>query len=239
MNKQEFIDKVTELGITLTQDQLNQLDIYCKFLLEYNSHTNLTAIKEENQVYLKHFYDSLTFLKALDVTKYTNLLDIGTGAGFPGMVLKIVFPNLEVTLLDSNNKKIDFLKELSKKLGVSKINFYHGRAEEFCVKNRESFDIVTARAVANMPVLTELCLPLVKVNGYFIALKGSNQEELNDSRYAIEKLGGYLENTINFELPYDGGERNILKINKQKNTPKEYPRRYEKIIKNPLKLNGK
>lgn len=239
MNKQEFIDKVTELGINLSQEQLNQLDIYCNFLLEYNSHTNLTAIKEEDQVYLKHFYDSLTFLKALDVTKYSNLLDIGTGAGFPGMVLKIVFPNLEVTLLDSNNKKIDFLKELTKKLGITKINFYHGRAEEFCIKNRESFDIVTARAVANMPVLTELCLPLVKINGYFIALKGSNQEELNESKYAIDKLGGYLEDTINFELPYEGGERNILKIHKQKDTPKEYPRRYEKIIKNPLKLNGK
>ena len=116
MNKQEFINKVGELGINLTEEQLNQLDIYCNFLLEYNSHTNLTAIKEEEQVYLKHFYDSLTFIKALDVTKYNNLLDIGTGAGFPGMVLKIVFPHLEVTLLDSNNKKINFLQELSNKL---------------------------------------------------------------------------------------------------------------------------
>ena len=107
MNKEEFISKVNELGIELTSKQIEQLDIYCKFLLEYNSHTNLTAIKEEDQVYLKHFYDSLTFIKAIDVTKYDNLLDIGTGAGFPGMVLKIVFPNLEVTLLDSNNKKVN------------------------------------------------------------------------------------------------------------------------------------
>lgn len=239
MNKQEFINKVEELGVKLTQEQLTQLDIYCKFLLEYNSHTNLTAIKEEEQVYLKHFYDSLTLIKAIDVTKQNNLLDIGTGAGFPGMVLKIVFPNLEVTLLDSNNKKINFLKELSMKLGLTNINFYHGRAEEFCVKKRETFDIVTARAVTNMTALTELCLPLVKIKGYFIALKGSNQEELNDSLFAIEKLGGVVEETINFNLPYDGGERNILRILKQKNTPKEYPRRYEKIVKNPLKLNGK
>ena len=239
MNKEEFISKVNELGIELTSKQIEQLDIYCKFLLEYNSHTNLTAIKEEDQVYLKHFYDSLTFIKAIDVTKYDNLLDIGTGAGFPGMVLKIVFPNLEVTLLDSNNKKINFLKELTMKLGLTKIDFYHGRAEEFCVKNREKFDIVTARAVTNMTALTELCLPLTKINGYFIALKGSNQEELNDSMYAIEKLGGIVEETINFELPYDGGERNIVRIIKQKNTPKEYPRRYEKIVKNPLKKNGK
>ena len=235
MNKQEFINKVGELGINLTEEQLNQLDIYCNFLLEYNSHTNLTAIKEEDQVYLKHFYDSLTFIKAINVTKYNNLLDIGTGAGFPGMVLKIVFPELEVTLLDSNNKKICFLQELSNKLGLNTINFYHGRAEDFCVKNRESFDIVTARAVTNMTALSELCLPLVKLNGYFIALKGSNQEELNDSKNAIKILGGQIEDTINFELPYEGGERNIVKIIKQKNTPKEYPRRYDKIVKKPLK----
>ncbi len=235
MNKQEFINKVGELGIKLTEEQLVQLDTYCNFLLEYNSHTNLTAIKEEDQVYLKHFYDSLTFIKALDVTKYNNLLDIGTGAGFPGMVIKIVFPELEVTLLDSNNKKINFLQELSKKLGLTKVNFYHGRAEDFCVQNRETFDIVTARAVTNMTALSELCLPLVKINGYFIALKGSNQEELDDSKNAIKILGGQIEDTINFELPYEGGERNIVRINKQKNTPKEYPRRYDKIVKKPLK----
>ncbi len=235
MNKQVFIEKVGELGINLTEEQLVQLETYCNFLLEYNSHTNLTAIKEEEQVYLKHFYDSLTFVKAIDITNFYTLLDIGTGAGFPGMVLKIVFPELEVTLLDSNNKKINFLQELSNKLGLKKVNFYHGRAEDFCVKNRENYDIVTARAVTNMTALSELCLPLVKINGYFIALKGSNQEELNDSQNAIKILGGCVEDTINFELPYDGGERNIVKIKKQKNTPKEYPRRYDKIVKKPLK----
>ena len=239
MNKEEFKNKVEELGIELTEEQLKQLDIYCKFLLEYNTHTNLTAIKEEEQVYLKHFYDSLTFIKAININEYNTLLDIGTGAGFPGMVLKIVFPNLHVTLLDSNNKKINFLKELTMKLSLNKIEFYHGRAEEYCIKNREKFDIVTARAVTNMTALTELCLPLTKVNGYFIALKGSNQDELKESMYAIEILGGNVEKTINFELPYDCGERNILKIKKEKNTPKEYPRRYEKIVKNPLKLSGK
>ena len=235
MNKQEFINKVGELGITLREEQLIQLDTYCSFLLEYNSHTNLTAIKEEDQVYLKHFFDSITFIKAIDVTKYNTLLDIGTGAGFPGMILKIVFPELEVTLLDSNNKKINFLQELSGKLGLTKVNFYHGRAEDFCANNRETFDIVTARAVTNMTALSELCLPLVKLNGYFIALKGSNKEELEDSKNAIKILGGCIEDTINFELPYEGGERNILKIKKQKNTPKEYPRRYDKIVKKPLK----
>jgi len=235
MNKEKFIKKVGDLGINLTDIQLKQLDEYCRFLLEYNLHTNLTAIKEEEQVYLKHFYDSLTFIKAIDPSKYETLVDIGTGAGFPGMVLKIVFPNIEVTLLDSNNKKINFLKELTMKLGLTKVNFFHGRAEDFCIKNREKFDIVTARAVSNMTVLTELCLPFVKVNGYFIAMKGSNVDEITESKLAITKLGGKLEEIINFTLPQEESKRNIAKIKKEKITPECYPRRYDKIVKSPLK----
>ncbi len=150
MNKEEFIKEVEKLGIKVTNEQLTKLDTYAKFLIEYNKHTNLTAITEENQIYLKHFYDSLTIVKAINLQDINNLLDVGTGAGFPGMVLKIFFPNLEVTLLDSNNKKITFLQELSKKLELTNINFYHGRVEEFCLKNRESFTLVTARAVSNM-----------------------------------------------------------------------------------------
>ncbi len=239
MNKEQFIQELSKLGLDLTQEQLNSLDIYCKFLLEYNSHTNLTAIKEEDQVYLKHFYDSLTFIKAIDLDKINNLIDIGTGAGFPGMVLKIIFPNVSVTLLDSNNKKIKFLQELSDKLRLDKINFYHGRAEDFCVNNRETFDIVTARAVSNMNTLTELCLPLVKINGYFIAMKGSNEQEVTDSLDAIEILGGEIEENIKFNLPLEESGRQIVKIRKIKNTPKQYPRRYEKIVKTPLKKSAK
>lgn len=235
MNKEEFRKSVSDLGITLTETQVKQLEEYCNFLLAYNAHTNLTAIKEPDQVYLKHFYDSLTFIKAIDPSKYETLLDIGTGAGFPGMVLKIVYPNLEVTLLDSNNKKINFLKELTMKLGLTKVNFFHGRAEEFCVKNRERFDIVTARAVSNMTVLTELCLPLTGVGGYFIAMKGSNVDEITEAKNAITKLGGKLEKLVNFTLPEEESGRNIAKILKEKPTPKEYPRRYEKIVKSPLK----
>lgn len=235
MNKELFIKELEKIGFNITEEQLNSLDIYCKFLLEYNSHTNLTAIKEENQVYLKHFYDSITFIKAIDLNNINNLIDIGTGAGFPGMVLKILFPNLEVTLLDSNNKKIKFLEELSEKLNLTKINFFHGRAEDFCIKNRESFDIVTARAVSNMTTLTELCMPLVKLNGYFIAMKGSNEEEVKESLDAIEILGGLIEENIKFNLPIEESGRQIVKIKKIKNTPKEYPRRYEKIVKTPLK----
>lgn len=239
MNKELFVKEVSKLGLDLKEEQLKNLDIYCKFLIEYNSHTNLTAITEEEQVYLKHFYDSLTILKSIDMNKVESLIDIGTGAGFPGMVIKILFPEIEVTLLDSNNKKINFLKELAQKLNLKKINFYHGRAEDFCVKNREKFEIVTARAVSNMTLLTELCLPLTKQDGYFIALKGSNIEEIEESKYAIEILGGSIEVVISFNLPIEESGRNIVKIKKIKTTPKEYPRRYDKIVKNPLKKSGK
>lgn len=239
MNKEQFNEELIKLGLNLTEEQLKQLDTYCNFLLEYNKHTNLTAIKEVEQVYLKHFYDSLTFIKSIDLNEIDNLIDIGTGAGFPGMVLKIAYPHLKVTLLDSNNKKINFLQELTMKLGLKDVEFYHGRAEEFVVKNREKYDIVTARAVSNMCVLTELCMPLVKEEGYFIAMKGSNEEEVNESLYAIEILGGIVEKNIKFSLPYETSERQLVKIKKVKNTPNIYPRRYDKITKSPLKKNNK
>lgn len=235
MNKENFIIELQKLNINLTPKQISDLDYYCHFLLEYNQHTNLTAIKEENQIYLKHFYDSLTIVKGLDLSKYHNLIDIGTGAGFPGMVLKIVFPHLNITLLDSNNKKITFLQQLAEKLNLTNINFFHGRAEEFCQKNRETFEIVTARAVSNMNTLAELCLPLVKKDYYFIALKGSNKEEIIDAQNAISILGGKIEKNIEFNLPIEDSGRNIVVIKKIKNTPNVYPRRYEKIIKKPLK----
>ena len=239
MNKETFISEVKNLGYELTSKQIEQFEIYADFLLEYNSHTNLTAIKEKDQVYLKHFFDSITIIKSYDFKSVNNLIDIGTGAGFPGMVIKILYPEIEVTLLDSNNKKINFLKELSTKLNLEKINFCHERAEEYCIKNREIFDVVTARAVSNMTLLTEICMPFVKKEGYFIPLKGSNTEELTEAEYAIEILGGKIEKIINFQLPYEESGRNILKIKKVKETPVQYPRRYDKIMKKPLKRNGK
>ena len=239
MNKDLFIKEVEKLGINLTDKQLNQLEIYCNFLIEYNTHTNLTSITDPEQIYLKHFYDSITFCKAIDLSKYNNLIDIGTGAGFPGMVLKILYPNLEVTLLDSNNKKISFLQELSKKIGIDNINYYHGRAEDYVKNHRETFDIVTARAVSNLSVLSELCLPLTKINGYFIPMKGSNEEEIIEAEYAIKTLGATIEQIIKFELPVEESVRNIIKIKKEKNTPKEFPRRYDKITKTPLKKKAK
>lgn len=239
MNREKFLEELNKLGIELTGYQMIHLNAYCEFLKEYNKHTNLTSITEDEQIFLKHFYDSLTIVKAINLNEYDNLLDVGTGAGFPGMVLKIVFPHLHVTLLDSNNKKINFLKELVMKLELRGVEFYHGRVEDFCQKNREKFDVVTGRAVTNMTALSELCLPLTKIDGYFIAMKGSNEEEIKDAEYAIKMLGGNIEEQIKFNLPIEESGRNIIKIKKIKNTPKEYPRRYDKIVKYPLKNNGK
>lgn len=235
MSEQEFYDALSELGIAITIQQKEALQIYCDFLISENQKTNLTAIKEPKDIYLKHFYDSLTIVRVVDFAKISNMLDIGSGAGFPGMVLKIFFPSINVTLLDSNNKKISFLKKLSSKLSLKNIDFIQDRAENYIKENREYFDLVTARAVANLTTLSELCLPFVKINGYFVPLKGSNEEEIKEAEYAIKTLGGQEENIVNFTLPFDGGVRNIVKIKKIQNTPIKYPRRYEKILKNPLK----
>ena len=239
MNKEEFINELKKINVDISTEKMEQLDIYCNFLLEYNKHTNLTAIKEEEHVYLKHFYDSLTLTKVVNLNEINTLIDIGTGAGFPGMVIKILFPNIKTTLLDSNNKKITFLKELSQKLNLSNINFYHGRAEDFCKENREQFDLVTARAVSDLSVLSELCIPLTKIDGYFVPLKGSNEEELENGKYAIETLGGKIMHIEKFKLPKEDSIRNILLIKKIKKTPDTYPRRYDKITNKPLKKNSK
>lgn len=235
MNREQFEQELEKLGIELTGHELIMFNAYCAFLQEYNSHTNLTAITDEKGIFLKHFYDSITLTRVVDLNEYNSLIDIGTGAGFPGMVLKILYPHLKLTLLDSNNKKIKFLQELADKLELRGIEFYNGRAEDYVKTHRESFDIVTARAVSNLPVLSELCIPLTKVEGYFIALKGSNEEEIKESEYAIKELGGNIEQIDHFELPYDGGTRNIIKIKKLNSTNEKYPRRYDKIVKNPLK----
>lgn len=238
MNKETFINEIKELGININKEQLNMLDIYMKYLIEYNNHTNLTAITNPDDIYLKHFYDSLTIAKAINLNNSMSLLDVGTGAGFPGMVLKIIFPNLEVTLLDSNNKKITFLKELSSKLNIN-VNIVNMRVEAFAKDNLNKFDIVTSRAVANLRVLAELSLPLVKLNGYFIPMKGNLDETLENSLETIELMSGDLEKKITFYLYNNDYIRNILVIKKLKNTSISNLRTYDKIIKKPLKKNSK
>lgn len=237
MNIEEFINETKKLGIDVTGEQLEKLEIYCNFLLEYNTHTNLTAIKNREEVYLKHFYDSLTLVKSIDLTSIENLLDIGTGAGFPGMVLKIFFPNLQIYLVDSNNKKIKFLNELKDKLNVDKVEVINDRIENITSRFINSIDVVTARAVTNLPVLVELALPLVKVNKYFIAMKGNAQEELENSEYAITYLGGKIEDVKEFALPHDAGKRMLIAIQKTQKSELNKLRPYEKIIKKPLQKN--
>lgn len=233
MHKEEFIKALKELNINITKKQLSDLDSYYKMLIDYNSHTNLTRITDEKEVYLKHFYDSLTLVKAVTLNDQ-KLLDVGTGAGFPGLVLKIVFPSLKVTLIDSLNKRIKFLNSVIEKLNLNNIKAIHARAEEYILNNREKYDVVTSRAVANLNMLSELCIPYVKVGGYFIPMKAEAQNELDASKKAIETLGGVLKDTLVFKLPYDTGTRTLIKIKKIIKTSVKYPRKFSEIKKKPL-----
>ena len=234
MNKEEFIKEINNLNISITNDILDKLDAYYNYLYEYNKHTNLTAITNKEDVYLKHFYDSITLVKVIDLNSINNLLDIGSGAGFPGIVLKIFYPHLQVTLIDSNNKKTKFLTEVINKLQLDNIEVINDRVENFSKNNLNKFDLVTARAVTNLVVLTELAMPLVNVNKYFIALKANAENELNNSLYAIDYMHGSIEKIEKFELPFNAGVRTIIKIIKNKNTITTELRAYDKIIKKPL-----
>jgi len=235
MNKEEFVQEIKNLGVTLSDNQIKSLETYTFELIKYNEHTNLTAIKEENDIYLKHFYDSLTLVKTINFNEVENLLDIGTGAGFPGLVLKIAFPHLKVTLLDSNNKKTKFLEHMKDILKLNDVTIINDRSEKYIENKREYYDIVTARAVKNLPVLNELCIPFVKVGGYFLAMKGQNNEEIEESKYGINILNATIEEIKEIKLPYENSNRTIVKIKKQGLTKNIYPRSYEKIIKKPLK----
>ena len=235
MKENEFINELTKLNINLTREQLEQLKTYANFLLSYNEHTNLTAIKTLDEVYLKHFYDSLTLSK---VTNFTNesLLDIGTGAGFPGLVLAIVYPNLQVTLLDSNNKKIKFLKECISKLNLKNVTLVEERAEDYARYNREKFDYLTSRAVAELRILLELGIPALKVNGHFLIMKANiSEEEQNNSLGSLKELSSSIISTEEFTLPNNAGHRTILDIQKKSITDSKYPRSYDKIKKKILK----
>ena len=238
MTEEQFKEELVKLNLKLSDAQLQQLKLYADFLLEYNKHTNLTAIKTTEEVYLKHFYDSLTIIKTVDLSAIDSLLDIGTGAGFPGMVLKICYPNLNVTLMDSNNKKITFLNELATKLNIQ-VELIHARAEEFIKNRRETYDIVTSRAVADLAVLSELAIPYVKVNGYFIAMKSNYQSELENSKSILTKLSSKVIDIQEFSLPVENSNRALIKIQKYKPTSHVYPREYNKIIKQNTNLKFK
>ena len=195
---------------------------------------NLTGITERNSVYLKHFYDCITLIKAIDLTKNLKIVDVGTGAGFPGLVLKIVFPNLDVVLVDALNKRINFLNHVIESLKLENIEAIHDRIENYAKNNLEVFDLVTCRAVAKLNIISELCLPLAKINGYFIPMKATIEDEISDTKY-LEVLKSKVESVITFNLPIENSVRNLIVIKKYGSIDKKYPRQYDKIIKNPLK----
>ena len=222
---------IKDYKITLTENQYEQFQKYFELLAEWNEKMNLTAITDESGVALKHFADSLSLLNFVDIPQNSSLADVGTGAGFPGVVLKIARPDIKLTLIDSLNKRLVFLGEVCAQLGIE-AELIHSRAENGArdEKLRESFDFAVSRAVARMNVLSECCLPYVKVGGAFCAMKGAQaNEEFKESLNAINTLGGKLENKYFFELPENGGERAIAVVRKVKNTPQKYPRQSGKI----------
>ena len=233
MNKEQFINELKKININISVDTLSDLEEYYKILVEENEKYNLTAITEESQVYLKHFYDSLCLVKVIDLDSQ-YLLDIGTGAGFPGLVLKIVFPNLKIDLIDSTNKKCLFLQKVIDKLKLKDINVINARAEEFAKNNREKYDIVTSRAVAPLKHLLEYSIPVLKVNGNFISLKSNIDEELKNIDNYHKKLYLTQEEVVTYQLPYELSLRTLYKVTKGKSTPLIYPRMYSQIKKKDI-----
>lgn len=230
-------DGIKEYGITLSDSQIDQFMMYYEILIEWNQVMNLTAITAFDEVCTKHFLDSISLCKAIDCTQEYTLMDIGTGAGFPGIPLKIAFPNLQITLLDSLGKRVKFLNEVIQRLGLHGIQAIHGRAEDYAKANllREKFDICVSRAVANLSTLSEYCIPYLKEGGFFISYKSEKlSEEMSNAKKAIEILGGNIVSQNEFLLPNSDIYRNLLVIQKIALTPKKYPRKAGLPSKEPL-----
>jgi len=235
--QQQFVQLLQQHNIQLTPNQLDQFELYYKTLVEWNEKINLTGITEREQVYMKHFYDSLSLAFFYPIAEVTSLADIGSGAGFPSVPLKIVFPHLQVTIVDSLNKRITFLRELVSLLGLSGVDCVHGRAEDISRMPafRDHFDLVTARAVARLSVLNEFCLPFVKKGGAFVAMKGSEiEEEANEASYSLSELKARLVQVDRMSLPIEGSVRHFVRIEKLANTPGKYPRKAGTPLKSPL-----
>lgn len=233
-----FQEKLSEIGVMLSKKQKEQFDIFYEMLVEWNKVMNLTGITEREEVDEKHFVDSLSLVKVFDVENCRKMIDVGTGAGFPGIPLKILLPDVEITLLDSLNKRIQFLNAVIEKLGLENINTIHGRAEDFAKKEeyREQYDLCVSRAVANLSTLSEYCLPYVKVGGVFIPYKsGEIDEEVNAAKTAVKILGGKILEVKKFTLPGSDIGRSFVKIVKAARTGKKYPRKAGLPSKEPLK----
>ena len=233
MNQDRFIEEVKNLGIEITQKKLDQLEKYYMLLVEYNKIMNLTGITEKKDVYLKHFYDSLTISKIINLNNEDSLCDLGSGAGFPGIVLKIFYPNLNVVLIDSLSKRISFLNKIIEELELKNIITINTRIEEFAKENPEKYDVVTARAVAPLNILLEIGINLVKVGKYFIAMKGNIESE-PPFENAITILNCSIDSIIKFKLPIENSNRSLIKLIKIYSTPELFPRKYNEIKKKPL-----
>ena len=234
MNKELFINEVKNLGIEVTSEKLSKLDLFYKLLIEWNEKINLTTIIEEETVYLKHFYDSLTLFRDIDLNKEIRICDVGSGAGFPGIVLKIFFPSINITLIDSLNKRIIYLNDIIDKLGLFGICAIHSRMEDFSKIHEEEFDYITARAVSQLPILCEISVKALKINGSLVFMKANCEEELVNIDKKLDKLGLKLSFIDKFVLPIENSNRTIIKIDKYSKTNKLYPRTIDKIKKNPL-----
>ena len=242
MNKEEFFQKMQEkskfLSVRFSMEQTEQFFEYMNLLIEWNEKMNLTAITAPEEIILKHFIDSITILKDIEKENITNLVDVGTGAGFPGIPLSIMKPAIKITLVDSLNKRLLFLQEVINKLQLKNVEIIHARAEEFGQnrKYREKFDIATSRAVANLSTLSEYLIPLVKIEGKVISMKASDaKQEIDDAKKAIEILGGTIEKIEEFNLPQTDIGRTIITIRKKKQTPNKYPRKPGTPSKEPIK----
>lgn len=234
MNKEKFYLALEQLGIVVNEIQKNQLEQFYELLLEWNEKINLTTILKEEEVYLKHFYDGATLFKVYDLTKDIRLCDVGSGAGFPGIVLKILFPNLKITLIDSLRKRVYYLQDVIEKLGLDNIEAIHVRMEDYSKVHREKFDVITARAVANMNFLTEISVASLKVDGILLFMKSSYLEELEKCNKLFSTLSLNVEKVEVFKLPVEESERSLICIRKTKKTDLKYPRTLDKIKKNPL-----
>ena len=236
-NTEQFGKDIATLGVTLSDTQIQQFIRYYEMLVEWNEVMNLTAITEYDEVMKKHFVDSLSLIQTFDVTKKVSVIDVGTGAGFPGLALKIAYPNMKVTLLDSLNKRINFLNAVIEELGLTDVETVHGRAEDFAKpgKLREKYDLCVSRAVANLTTLSEYCLPFVKIGGEFISYKSEKiTEEMENAKKAISLLGGKFDRSKDFYLPDSDIYRNLVVIKKVKETPKKFPRKAGLPSKEPL-----